>query len=266
LKRIVPLLWGVLLAPAAFCGEIVALQTRPGVTQSFLIADMGERKPEAAALLFSGGGGNFRLRVEDGRIKLSTTTISFFVRSHAEFLRNGILPVLVTSPSDQKAGDGMSAAFRESAAHAVDIRAVVAEVKQRYPGVPVFLASSSSSTLSAVHLAIALEGEIAGVVLSSTWFYRRDGRMRVLKDFDWSRIRSPLLLVHHVDDGCEGHPYHEAAALGRRFPLVTVSGGKRPESGPCAGLSPHGHFGKEAETVDAIAAWMLGKPVQKEIR
>jgi len=250
-------------AACAGAQEVVTLHTRPGVTQSFLIADIGARKPEAAALLFSGSGGNFRLRVEDGQIRLGTA--SFFVRSHAEFVRNGILPVLVTSPSDQEAGDGMGVAFRESAAHAADIRAVVAEVKQRYPGAPVFVAGSSSSTLSAVHLAVALEGEIAGAVLSSTWFYRLNGRMRVLKDFDWSRIRIPLLLVHHVDDGCDGHQYYEAARLGRRFPLVTVRGGKPPESPPCRGLSPHGHFGKEAQTVDAIAGWMLGKPFAREI-
>ena len=249
------------LAGTACAQEIVKLQTRPGVTQSFLIADMGARKPEAAALLFSGGGGNFRLQVERGQIEL--TTSSFFVRSYAEFVRNGILPVLVTSPSDQRAHDGMSVFFRESREHAVDIRAVVAEVKQRYPGVPVFVAGSSAATLSAAHLAVELKGEIAGAVLSSTWFYR--GRMPVLKGFDWSRVKVPLLLVHHVDDACEGHPYYEAASLGRRFPLVTVRGGKGPESPPCRGLSPHGHFGKEAQTVDAIASWMLGKPFAREI-
>ena len=39
------------------------------MTQSFFIADMGERKAEAAALLLTGGGGNISLRVEDGQIK-----------------------------------------------------------------------------------------------------------------------------------------------------------------------------------------------------
>jgi hypothetical protein len=35
---------------------------------------------------------------------------------------------------------------------------------------------------------------------------------------------------------------------------------------PCEPLSQHGFFAKEAETVDAIAAWMLGRPFEKEIR
>jgi hypothetical protein len=39
-------------------------------------------------------------------------------RARREFIRNGILPVILDSPSDQQAGDGMSDAFRESREHA----------------------------------------------------------------------------------------------------------------------------------------------------
>jgi hypothetical protein len=48
--------------------------------------------------------------------------------------------------------------------------------------------------------------------------------------------------------------------------LITVKGGKPPESGPCEPLAQHGFYGKEAETVDAIAGWMLKRPYAKEIR
>ena len=61
-------------------------------------------------------------------------------------------------------------------------------------------------------------------------------------------------------------PYREAQRLGSRYPLITVHGGKPAESGPCEPLSNHGYFGKEAETVDAIAAWMLEKPYAKDIQ
>jgi hypothetical protein len=265
--KLVVLLAGIGLGPAVLAQEIVTLQTRPGVTQSFFIVGMEGRKPEAAALLFVGGGGNIRLRVEEGEVKFST--LNFLPRSRAEFVRNGILPVLVDSPSDQKSAEGMSPAFRESAAHALDVRAVLAEVKQRYPGLPVFIVGTSASTISAAHLATALEGEIAGVVFSASVFYWHGGTRRPmpkLLGFDWSKIKIPLVFVHHQDDGCEDTPYREAARLGRHFPLITVRGGKPPESRPCAGLSQHGYYGKEPETVDAIAAWMLGKPFAKEIR
>ena len=78
-------------------------------------------------------------------------------------------------------------------------------------------------------------------------------------------MKVPILFVHHREDACESTPFHEADLLGARFPLVAVKGGKPPESGPCEPFAPHGFYGKEPETVDAIAAWMLKKPYRKEI-
>lgn len=193
------------LVPTAHAQEIVALNTRPGVTQSFFIANMGAVKPEAAALLFIGGGGYIRLRMEDGQPKFGAQ--NFLPRSRAEFIRNGILPVIMENPSDQQGHEGMNDAFRVGNQHAADIRAVVAEVKRRYPGLPVFLVGTSRSTISVA----------------------------------------------------------DADRLGAKFPLVSVKGGKPPESGPCEPFAPHGYWGKEPETVDAIVAWMLKKPYRKDI-
>ena len=259
----------LLLAVVAGCAsaqEVVTLKTRPGVTLPFFIANMGGVKPEAAALLLIGGGGNIRLRVEDGQTKFGQG--NFLPRARREFIRNGILPVILDNPTDQQAGDGMSDDFRESAAHVTDIRAVRAELEKRYPGLPVFVVGTSRSTLSAAHLARALPAELKGAVLSSSLFYSGGGQRarQVLAGYRWEQIKIPLLFVHHQDDGCGATPYREAARLGTRYPLVTVHGGKPPESAPCEPFSNHGFFGKEAETVDAIAAWMLGKPYPKEIR
>jgi pimeloyl-ACP methyl ester carboxylesterase len=249
---------GVVLAQ-----EMVTLETRPGVTLSFFIAGMGERKAEAVALLLVGGGGNINLRREDGQVRFSPG--NFLPRSRREFARNGVVPVILDNPSDQRGG--MSDAFRAGAGHAADLRAVAAEMKKRHPGLPLFVVGTSRSTLSAAYLAAALEGEVAGAVLTSSLFYSdARARMTALASFDWSKAGVPLLFVHHAEDSCGATPYLEAQRLARRFPLVTVHGGKPPESGPCDPLAPHGFFGREAETVDAIAAWMLGKPFAKEIR
>lgn len=251
----------LLLASTAHAQEIVSLKTRDGVTQSFFIANMGDRKAEAAALLFIGGGGNIRLRMEDGQPRFGAG--NFLPRSRLEFIRNGILPVIMDNPSDQQAGAGMSDVFRESAAHATDIRAVIAEIKRRHPGLPVFIVGTSRSTITAAHLGRALGDEVAGVVLSASMFYL--GRRPMLASYDFQAIKIPLLFVHHREDACASTPFHEADRLGARFPLVAVKGGKPPESGPCDPYAPHGFFGKEAETVDAIAAWMLKKPYRREI-
>jgi hypothetical protein len=254
------------LAWSASAQEIVTLQTRPGVTQSFFIANMGSHKPEAVALLFIGGGGNIGLRMEGGQPKFSAG--NFLPRSRGEFIRNGILPVIMDNPSDQQTGRGMSDDFRAGAAHVTDIRAVVGEVKKRFPGLPVFLVGTSRSTISVAHLAVALADEVAGTVLTSSLFLAGSpSRPRQeLAAFNWRTIKVPLLVVHHDHDACWATPYLEATRVGRQFPLITVTGGKPAESDPCEPLSAHGFYGKEPETVDAIAAWILKKPFAKEIK
>lgn len=249
------------LAPQAHAQEIVTIATRPGVTQSFFVANMGARKPAAAALLFIGGGGGIRLRIEEGQPHFGAQ--NFLPRSRAEFIRNGILPVIMDNPSDQQAGNGMSDAFRESEAHATDVRATVAEVKRRFPGLPVFLVGTSRSTISMAHLSRRMGGEVAGIVLSSSLW--RLGRGPALASFDWSDAKAPLLFVHHREDACGSTSYQDIPRGVAAFPLISVKGGKAPESGPCDPLHAHGFYGKEPETVDAIAAWMLGKPYRKEI-
>jgi len=86
-----------------------------------------------------------------------------------------------------------------------------------------------------------------------------------LRGFDYGAIGAPLLFVHHREDGCEHTPYAGAARLASRYPLVSVSGGKPAAAGPCEPFAAHGYFGREAQTVAAIAAWMLRRPFPKDI-
>jgi predicted alpha/beta-hydrolase family hydrolase len=240
---------------------MVSVPSRPGVTQSFVIADMAGHAPQAVALLYVGGGGAIRLRMEEGRVKFGAR--NFLPRSRDEFARNGIVPVVMDAPSDR---DELSDQYRASDEQAVDARAVVGELKKRYAGLPVYIVGTSRGTLSAAYVGRALGADIAGVVLSSSLFVapgRRAGFS--LRDFDYASLKAPLLFVHHRDDSCVATPYAEAARLAERYPLISVRGGKPAESPPCEPLAPHGFYGKEAETVEAIAAWMLKRPFPKDI-
>ena len=267
--KVFALLIGLASACGVWAQEIVTLEPRPKVELSFFIANMGERKPEAVALLYVGSEGAINLRMEDGQPKFGQR--NFLPRSRREFIRNGIVPVVLDVPTDHAAG--MEDEFRMSDTHRLDARAVVQELKKRYPDLPLFLVGTSRGTLSAAYVGAGLGGDIAGVVLTASYFQHVSGRNRnriegKLSAFKWHTLRVPVLIVHHAQDGCQNTPYPEALKLMRlyKYPVVTVFGGKPAESGECDALSAHGFYGMEAKTVDAIAGWMLGKPYAREIR
>ena len=241
---------------------MVSVASRPGVTQSFLIVDMAETKPQAIALLYTGGGGRIGLRREQGELKFRGA--NFLVRAAPELARDGVQPVVMDAPSDQ--GE-LTEEYRVGSAQTVDARAVIAELKHRFPGLPIYLVGTSRGTISAAVLGRELGAEIAGVVLTSTMFGSDNSRRRVpsLRGFDYGGIGSRLLFVHHQEDGCEHTPYASAARLAARYPLVTVTGGKPPESGPCEPFAAHGYFGREAQTAAAISAWILKRPYSQHI-
>ena len=248
-------------APVA-AHEMVSVTSRPGVTQSFLIVDMGDAKPQAVALLYTGGAGRIDLHREAEEIRFRRG--NFLVRSAPELARDGVLPVVMDAPSDQ--GE-LTEGYRTGSAQTADARAVMAELQRRFPGLPLYIVGTSRGTISAAVLGRELGSEIAGVVLTSTMFGSYNSRRQApsLRGFDYAAIQSPLLFVHHRQDGCEHTPYPSAARLAGSYPLISVSGGKPAESGPCEPFAAHGYFGREKETMAAIAAWLLHQPFPKDI-
>ena len=78
-----------------------------------------------------------------------------------------------------------------------------------------------------------------------------------------ARLRLPTLIVVHHDDTCPVTPPADAASIVRKLShapvtkIVSIDGGDPPRSEPCEALSAHGFLGREAETVKAIADWIL---------
>jgi len=238
------------------------IETRPGVKQSFFVAGMGDVKPQAVAIVYTGGYGTLNLREEGGQVKFGQA--NFLVRTRTDFIRNGVQPVLVDVPSDESRG--VSDRYRMSDRQVADTRAVLAEIRKRAHGLPIFIVTTSRSTLSAAHLARSLgPDEVAGVVLSSSIIGPGGPENYSLATFDFKSVKIPVLIVHHRGDTCRATPYGPMARAVEGLPLISVSGGKPAESDPCEPYSAHGYFGKEAPTVDAITAWMLKKPFPKEI-
>ena len=108
----------------------MTLSTRPGVTQSFFIANLGEN-PQAIAILFPGSGGLIRLRQEKGQIKFGQN--NFLVRSRGDFVKRGVVAAILDAPSDYQTGWGMGDEFRLGEDHFKDISVVVADSVNVFP-------------------------------------------------------------------------------------------------------------------------------------
>lgn len=258
--RILVSIWIALLftSPARGAEEIVQLQTRPGVTQPYLLSVEPDQKYAAVALLFPGGAGIVGLR--DRGIPARNT--NFVVRTRSLYLKRGIATAVVDVPSDLH---GMSDVFRSSKAHADDVGAIVDDVKKRFPDAKVYLIGTSRGTISAGYAGAALSSRITGVVLTASLF-NPSKHGAGLSNFDFRSIKVPVLFVHHRQDGCTYTPYSGAQRLGSQFPLISVSGGDPPRSDPCDALSYHGFLGLEEPVVEAISAWLFGKSVPSDIQ
>jgi predicted esterase len=259
MRTSIALLAGILVLAASASGaeEVITLNTRENVAQSYLLSYDTGADYKSVAILFPGGAGYIALRPGQ-----EVRNNNFLVRTRAMFVSGGIATAVIDGPSD---ANRMTDAFRMSAEHATDIGFVVKDLRRRFPQAKVFLVGTSRGTVSAAYTGLALATAVDGVVLTSTVFNANRAGGGV-SGVDFAGFKVPLLFVHHREDGCNICPYSGAESLAKTFPLISVSGGYPPKSGPCDPLAPHGYFGKEAETVAAIAQWIAGKPYSAEIK
>ena len=259
------LLWNI--GAPSYAQEIVALPTRPGVTQAYFLARVPE-KSKAIALLFPGSGGLIHLRSEKGQIRFGQD--NFLVRSRLQFINRGVIAAIIDTPSDQEGGWGMTDEFRFSEQHFIDMSAVVDDLNKRFPATPLFLVGTSRGTVSAAALAAKFGQQVAGAVLTSTVFRAAGPRSTEpgpeLNRFDFATIKIPLLFAHHVSDQCAATPYADAQRLSDKYPLISVLGGLPPKSSPCDPFSPHGYYGKESDTIEEIVNWMMKKPFRDVVK
>jgi len=78
------------------------------------------------------------------------------------------------------------------------------------------------------------------------------------------RIKVPVLVVHHEQDGCALCSFAEIPGLmskldgAPRKQLLSFKGGDN-RGDPCEAMAYHGFNGLEREVVQKITAWMLVK-------
>jgi len=221
-------------AASAQSPQIVDVPSRPGVTQRILVITPG--KPKAAVILFAGGDGGLTLEA-DGRIpKLAG---NFLVRSRQLFTEQGLTTVVIDAPSDRQSPPFLSG-YRQTDDHVADVKAIIAWLRQQ-SRIPV------------------AEGGPDGIVLTSTIV--SDPRSRAVPDMALDRLRIPVLVAHHREDGCRVCLFSDVPRLMERLTTpprkeLLVFDGGISTGDPCEARAHHGFNGIEREVVTRIAAWL----------
>ena len=266
---IAPILAMLPAASHAVDSEIVKLKPRGEVVQPYLL--MREPgTPKAVVLLVSGGFGLLKFRPSESGMQWEEKSADFLVKNKDRFLDQETAVAIMDAPSDQMS-NGYTPKFRKGAEHMKDLGAVVSDIKSRLPSSKLVLIGNSQGSTSAAYAAKELGGEVGGVVLVASVFDPAPPAWRLLhdpnlKDFDFSQISSPLLIVHHADDRCVATTYSSAAKLAGKYPFITVKGGEAVQDNGCGPLGPHGFLGREVAVVTEIKNWIHGRPKKAEIQ
>jgi pimeloyl-ACP methyl ester carboxylesterase len=186
----------------------------------------------------------------------------------------GYAVATVDVPSDHPGGLGSKGekveAFRVSAEHTADARKIVDALHARWPQ-PVVLMGHSMGAISAAHLAASLEdARIAALVLLSSPGERGPrGYWVSVPTAALSRVKVPVLLVHHRDDGCPGARYLTAKFYPGKFTasprtgFIEAAGGSSESSDPCSGNNFHSFFGIRPQVMHAVLAWLAGAGIER---
>ena len=244
-------------AQAQVVQKVVDIPTRPGVTQRMLV--LAPPEPKAAVVLIPGGHGGLQM-FPNGSMKWGEG--NFLVRTRQLFAEQALLVAVIDAPSDRQAAPFLQG-FRQKPEHAADLKAVIAWLRESAK-VPVWLVGTSRGTQSAGYVATELSGPEGpdGVVLSSTIL--TDDKGRPVPAMPLGRIRMPVLVVHHEQDGCTHCAFSEIHALmgkltsATRSQLLPFKGGNN-QGDACEAMAYHGFNGLEKDVVQQTAAWIVAQ-------
>ena len=244
-------------AQAQVVQKVVDIPTRPGVTQRMLV--LAPPEPKAALVLIPGGHGGLQV-FPNGSMKWGEG--NFLVRTRQLFAEQALLVAVIDAPSDRQAAPFLQG-FRQKPEHAADLKAVIAWLRESAK-VPVWLVGTSRGTQSAGYVATELSGPEGpdGVVLSSTIL--TDDKSRPVPAMPLGRIRVPVLVVHHEQDGCTHCAFSEIPALmgkltsATRSQLLSFKGGNN-QGDACEAMAYHGFNGLEKDVVQQTAAWIMAQ-------
>lgn len=245
--------------------EMVTLTSRydvmgggPNITLSYFLDMPGNGDPKAVLLVIPGANGVINLKTQDGKIKHDLQD-NLFIRSTTMLHERSIGLAMPDVPSDRN--KGMNFTFRKGRDHADDLRSVLKDLKTRYTKSKIYFASSGSGCISALFASGKLGGDLDGVILAGA-------DTSQLHAYDHSAVKTPVLMMHHIENSCDGSPFIEAREIAEKysFTMLPFSGGEPDkDKNPCSFRTKHGLFGLEAKATATISDWIDGKKLSSPI-
>jgi dienelactone hydrolase len=234
----------------------------------YILIDPGNADPvrdgfmplERIALLVLYIGGDGTMNFAAGAVNNgSPNTVA---RNRYHFAAEGYVVALVDGASDfNNTATGLQGR-RLGPAHLADLKAVMADLRGKYPSLPIWAVGHSRGTLSAVVTAVSVEPPADGLVLMSSLTGNPATPSEDLSSLDIESIRAPALIVSHQGDTCAFTNPDDSRALRKRFiaseraKFRDFNGGSAPLTDECDPLAPHGFFGIDQKVVDAITQWI----------
>jgi hypothetical protein len=239
---------------------VLELASRPGVTLKVL-AEAPAGPPSGATLvLLMGGTGQLGI-YPNGTLQRDS---HFLARVRGLLTARGHATVLVDAPSDRR---DLGGDFRESTEHAADLAAVIAHARKAF-GKPVWLVGHSRGTHSAVTAAVRLSGDAApdGIVLAAAILERSrlgSATAKPLQESGVESLRMPVLVLHHLQDGCQVSPAAKLPELQAKLPaatsrVITYQGGNS-RGAFCEVQAFHSFNGIEQQVVDDLSGFVAGR-------
>jgi len=129
------------------------------------------------------------------------------------------------------------------------MRAVIADVKSKYPQVKIYIAGTSLSTTETIYQSENMDGEVAGFIHTSS--------VSSIGGLDTRKSKSRNLIVIHKYDGCRVTPPSSGMENHEKYgtDLIVMEGGFN-EADVCGPVSHHGYYGIREEVTQKIRDWI----------
>jgi pimeloyl-ACP methyl ester carboxylesterase len=211
-------------------------------------------QPVAALVLLTGGDGVLSIS-SDGVIRRDG---NFLVRTRAQWIEHGFAVAIPDVPGDRSTlmNGRLSRGYGEI------LRRIVELVRTR-TSAPIWLVGTSQGTNAAANgAALMTQGEIAGVVLTSSVSRPSRQSSETVFAASLALISVPTLIVSHQGDRCVVTPPSDAAPIQRaltkapKTEVMLFNGGFPPRSTECEAYAEHGYFGIESQVIDRISEWI----------